>query len=493
MLRALAPMFAIALSACTVGPDFLRPKAPDVDAYTPAKLPDKTTSAPGPAGAAQTFVSGRDLPYEWWTLFRSEPLNRLVSDALKANPDVQVAEAALRQARETYYAEQGGLYPTVDGNLTAERQRVSGALQGRVGTVTTFNLYRATVDVSYGLDIFGGERRLIEARAAQAEFQEYQLEAAYLNLSSNVVGLAIQEASLREQIAATEDIIGAQTDQLDVVRRQFELGAVSRSDVLAQEAAVSQTRATLPGLAKQLAQTRNQLTSLAGRFPSQNIEQTFRFGDLTLPEELPLTLPSRLVEQRPDVRAREALLHAASAEVGVATANQLPQITLTGSVGTAATQMDSLFKSQSTIWSIGAGLAQPIFEGGRLEHEKLAAVAAFDQAAAQYRSTVLTSFQDVANALHALQNDADALAAQAEAERSAADSLALARDQFNAGAINYLTLLNAERTYQQSRISRVQAQASRYADTVALFQALGGGWWNRSDVASGQPSGPSTR
>ncbi|HTI86615.1 MAG TPA: efflux transporter outer membrane subunit [Alphaproteobacteria bacterium] len=491
-LRALAPVFAIALSACTVGPDFLRPKAPDVDAYTPAKLPDKTASAPGPAGAAQTFVSGRDLPYEWWTLFRSEPLNRLVSDALKVNPDVQAAEAALRQARETYYAEQGGLYPEVDGSLSAQRQRSAGALQGRTGT-TTFNLYRASIDVSYGLDIFGGERRLIEARAAQAEFQEYQLEATYLTLSSNVVGLAIQEASLREQIAATEDIIGAQTDQLDVVRRQFELGAVSRSDVLAQEAAVSQTRATLPGLSKQLAQTRNQLTSLAGRFPSQNIEQTFRFGDLALPEELPLTLPSKLVEQRPDVRAREALLHAASAEIGVATANQLPQITLTGSVGTAATQFSDLFKSQSLIWSAGAGLAQSIFDGGRLDHEKKAAVAAFDQAAAQYRSTVLTSFQDVADALHALQNDADALAAQAEAERSAADSLALARDQFNAGAINYLTLLNAERTYQQSRISRVQAQASRYADTVALFQALGGGWWNRSDLASGQPSSPSTR
>jgi NodT family efflux transporter outer membrane factor (OMF) lipoprotein len=479
---------ALLAGGCTVGPDFLRPKAPDVSGYTPAALPEKTTSAPVAAGEAQSFAIGRDLPYEWWTLFRSEPLNRLVSDALKANPDVQAAEAALRQARENYYAEQGGLYPQVDANVTAQRQRFSGASLGRAGGATTFNLYQPSVDVSYGVDVFGGERRLIEARAAQAENQAFQLEAAYLNLSSNVVGLAIQEASLREQISATEDIVRAQSDQLDVVRRQFEFGAVSRADVLAQEAQVAQTRATLPPLAKQLAQTRNQLTTLAGRYPSQNLDQTFRFTDLTLPQELPLSVPSRLVEQRPDVRASEALLHAASAQIGVATANQLPQLTLTASVGSAATQIDNLFKSQSLIWSIGAGAVQPIFHGGTLEHEKKAAIAAFDQAAAQYRSAVLTSFQDVANALHALQNDADALAAQAEAERSAADSLTLARDQFNAGAISYLTLLNADRTYQQARISRVQAEAARYADTVALFQALGGGWWNRTEVASGQPT-----
>jgi NodT family efflux transporter outer membrane factor (OMF) lipoprotein len=487
-LRAVVPLVAMVLSACAVGPDFLRPKAPDVDAYTPDTLPAKTTSASVTAGEAQAFLPGRDIPYEWWTLFRSEPLNRLVTEALKANPDVQAAEAALRQARENYYAEQGGLLPTVDANVTAQRERLSGASFGQGRSATTFNLYQPSIDISYGVDVFGGERRLIEARGAQAENQAFQLEAAYLNLSANVVGLAIQEASLREQIAATEDIVRAQSDQLDVVRRQFDLGAVSRADVLAQEAQVAQTRATLPGLAKQLAQTRNQLTTLTGRYPSQNLDQTFRFTDLTLPQELPLSVPSRLVEQRPDVRASEALLHAASAQIGVATANQLPQVTLTASVGSAATQIDNLFKSQSVIWSIGAGVLQPIFRGGTLEHEKKAAIAAFDQAAAQYRSAVLTSFQDVANALHALQNDADALAAQAEAERSAADSLTLAREQFNAGSISYLTLLNADRTYQQARISRVQAEATRYADTVALFQALGGGWWNRTEVASGQPT-----
>ncbi|MGE5537527.1 MAG: efflux transporter outer membrane subunit [Gemmatimonas sp.] len=485
LVASAAGVLALSVAGCAVGPDFARPKAPEVAAYTKDAVPEKTMVAPGVAGEPQAFVSGRDLPYQWWTLFRSEPLNRLVTEALGGSPDVRAAEAALRQARELYYAEQGGLLPTVDANVAASRQRVSGAAQGRPGS-TTFNLYRASIDVTYGLDVFGGERRLIEAQAAQAEFQQYQLEAAYLTLSSNVVGLAIQEASLREQVAATQDILKAQTDQLEVVRRQFDLGAVSRADVLAQEANVAQTRATLPGLAKQLAQTRNQLTVLAGRFPSEEVEQSFRFADLTLPLELPVSLPSRLVDQRPDIRAREALLHSASAQIGVATANQLPQLTLDASFGTTAVRPGSLFKPASRVWSLGGSLLQPIFEGGRLEHEKQAAIAAYDQAEAQYQSAVLTAFQDVANALRALQSDADALAAQAEAERSAQDSLALAREQFNSGAISYLTLLNADRTYQQARISRVQAQAARYADTVALFQALGGGWWNRSDAASGK-------
>jgi NodT family efflux transporter outer membrane factor (OMF) lipoprotein len=484
------PLLAALLSAtllasgCAVGPDFLRPKAPDVKGYTPEPLAEKTAASATTAGEAQSFAVGQDIPGEWWTLFRSQPLNVLVEQSLKTNPDIQAAQAAFRQARENLYAEQGSLFPTVDGQLSAERQRTSGAIQGRPGTTTTFNLYRASVDVSYGLDLFGGERRLVEAQAAQAEFQNFQLEAAYLTLSSNVVALAVQEASLREQIAATEDILKSETESLDVVRRQFELGAVSRADVLAQEAAVAQTRATLPPIQKQLAQTRNQLAALAGRYPSEAIEQSFRFADLQLPQELPVSLPSKLVEQRPDIRASEALLHAASAQVGVATANQLPQITLTASLGSAATKPGSLFTADSGIWSIGAGLLQPIFHGGTLEHEKRAAVAAYDQAAAQYRSTVLQAFQNVADALRALQSDADAVRAQAEAERSAADSLAISREQFRNGAISYLVLLNADRTYQQARINLVQAQATRYADTVALFQALGGGWWNRSDAVA---------
>lgn len=471
---------------CTVGPDFLRPKAPEASGYTKDQMPAATNTAAVAGGEAQSFAVGHDIPAQWWTLFQSVPLNNLVEQSLKANPDLKAAEAALRQARENLYAEQGSYYPSVDAEGGAARQRLSGASQGRPGTSSTFNLYRAAVDVSYSLDLFGGERRLIEAQAAQAEYQQFQLEASYLTLSANVVALAIQEASLREQIAATEDIVKSETDQLNVVRQQFNFGAVSRAEVLAQEATLAQTKATLPGLQKQLSQTRNQLTALAGRLPSDEIEQNFKLADLKLPQELPVSLPSKLVEQRPDIRAREALMHSASAEVGVATANQFPQISLDANYGFAATRTGSLFNTTSQTWSLGASVLQPIFHGGELEHEKKAAVAAYDQAAAEYQSTVLTAFRNVSDSLRALSSDADSLNAQAEALRSASDSLALSQDQFKNGAINYLTLLNAQRTYQQARINLVQAQAARYADTVALFQALGGGWWNRNDaVASG--------
>lgn len=482
---AAVPLLAIALmlGGCEVGPDFLRPKAPEAKGYTPEPLAAQTSSAQIASGGAQTFATGKDIPAQWWTLFRSEPLNRLVGSALQSNPDLQAAEAALRQAREVLYAEQGSLFPSVEAQAGASRERISGASRGVPGSAT-FNLYQASVNVSYALDLFGGERRLIESDAAQAEYQDYQREAAYLTLTANVVALAVQEASFRDQIAATEDIIKAESDQLDVVRRQFDLGAVSRADVLAQEASLAQTRATLPGLQKQLAQTRNALTALAGRLPSEEVEQRFRLADLQLPQELPVSLPSQLVEQRPDIRAGEALLHSASAQIGVATANQFPQFTLDASFGTAATHTGNLFSSGSQVWSFGGNLLAPIFEGGTLEHEKRAAVAAYDQAAANYRSTVIKAFQNVADSLRALQSDADALRAQAEAERSASDSLTLARDQFRNGAISYLQLLNADRTYQQARVQLVQAQAARYTDTVALFQALGGGWWNRTATAA---------
>lgn len=483
---AMASFLAMAavLGGCEVGPDFLRPKAPDVKGYTPEPLAP-TASAPTPKGAAQTFDAGKDVPADWWTLFHSESLDRLVQSALKANPDLKAAEAALRQARELLYAEQGSLYPSVDAQLGASRERFSGATRGVPGS-SIFNLYQASVDVSYGVDLFGGERRLIESDAAQAEFQGYQREATYLTLTANVVALAIQEASLRDQIAATDDIIKSESDQLDLVRRQFDLGAVSRADVLAQEASLAQSRATLPPLEKQIAQTRNSLTALAGRFPSQEIEQQFQLSDLVLPQDLPVSLPSHLVEQRPDIRAQEALLHSASAQIGVATANQLPQLALSASYGSAALRTGDLFSSGSTVWNFGANLLAPIFAGGTLLHEKRAAVAAYDEAAANYRSTVLKAFQNVADTLRALQSDADALKAQAESERSASESLTLARTQFSNGAISYLQLLNADRTYQQARLGRVQAQAARLADTVALFQALGGGWWNRTvQVSSG--------
>ncbi|MGA3305391.1 MAG: efflux transporter outer membrane subunit [Stellaceae bacterium] len=475
---------ALLLAACAVGPDFERPAAPAVSGYTPENLAPDTAAADIAGGAAQHFAAGQDIPGEWWTLFHSEPLNALIAESLKANPDLQAAQAALRQAQELVYAQEGVFFPSVDGSFQMQREKINGAASGEPNLRGIFNLSTAAVSVSYPLDVFGGERRQLESTEAQAEFQRFQLEAAYLTLTSNVVAAAVQESGLRAQIAATRDIIDGQSKQVEVLRQQFNLGGVAKSAVLAQETILAQTRATLPPLQKQLAQQRNRIAALAGRFPSQDTPQTFELAGLQLPQELPVSLPSQLVEQRPDVRASEAQLHQASAQIGVATANMLPQFTITGDIGSTALAVGSLFTPGTGVWSIAAAVAQPIFHGGTLLHQKRAAEAAYDEAAAQYRSTVIAAFQNVADALRALQADADALKASLAAEQAAADSLGLARDQFKLGAISYPALLDSQTAYQQTRIALVQAQANRYADTAALFQALGGGWWNRTDVAA---------
>jgi NodT family efflux transporter outer membrane factor (OMF) lipoprotein len=475
---------ALLLAACSVGPDFKRPAAPDVSGYTPEKLAPGTASADMPGGAPQAFVEGQDIPGEWWTLFHSEPLNALIAEALKANPSLQAAQAALVQAREYVYAQEGVFLPSVNAGAQTQRQKTNGAAFGETGGHEIFNYSTATLSVTYPIDVFGGERRQLESTEAQAEYQRFQLEAAYLTLTSNVVAAAIQESSLRAQIAATQDILDDESKQLDLLRQQFTLGGVAKSAVLQQETVLAQTRATLPPLQKQLAQARNRIAALAGRFPSQDTPQTFDLASLQLPVELPVSLPSQLVEQRPDVRASEAQLHEASAQIGVATANMLPQFTISGDVGSAALSVGSLFLPGSGVWSIAAGITQPIFHGGTLLHEKRAAEAGYDEAAAQYRSTVIGAFQNVADALRALQADAETLKAALAASRAAEDSLDLARGQFKLGAISYPALLDSQTAYQQTRIALVQAQANRFADTAALFQALGGGWWNRKDVAA---------
>ncbi|MGE3624601.1 MAG: efflux transporter outer membrane subunit [Bdellovibrionales bacterium] len=481
-----APSFVILatimLSACAVGPDFERPPAPNVQSYEPTPLPEKTIAVNTPGGAAQAFIPDGVIPAEWWKLFHSEPLNRLIARSLQANPDLAAAEAALREAHENAAAGYGLLLPSVDSGFNVTRQRVPGAVSGGTGSPPPFTVYNASVSVSYGLDVFGGARRYIEALTAAEEFQAFELEAARLSLTGNVVTTAIREASLRAQIAATRRIIDDEKQSLDLLQKQFDLGAIAKSPVLAQAATLAQTRATLPPLEKDLAQTRHLLSVLAGQLPSVAPEGKFELASLTLPKKLPVSVPSRLVEQRPDIRAAEASLHAASAEIGVATANMLPQFDITGDIGTVATALSGLGGPASLIWSLAGGITQPLFHGGELLHRRRASEAAFDQAAAVYRKTVLTAFQDVADSLRALQSDAEALKASAEAERAARESLNLSRQQYKEGAISYLSLLDAQRTAQQAKIALVQAQAQRYADTAALFTALGGGWWNRAEA-----------
>lgn len=482
--KAAAAAFVATLSACAVGPDYKRPESPQTQSFTATPLPARTVTAKGEAGKAQSFQHGADIPGQWWTLFHSDKLNALVEQALRDNQDVAAAQAALRQAHENALASQGSFFPSFDGNGNVTRQKISGASFGQPGGGgAIYSLFNANVSVSYTLDVWGGVRRGVEAQVAQAEYQNFQLEGTYLTLTSNVVTTAVQEASLRAQIAATEQIVDADTKQLDVVKRQFQLGGVSKVDVLTQQSQLANIRATLPPLRKQLAQTRDQLAVLLGHLPSDQPAARFELDDLKLPDNLPVSLPSSLVGQRPDIRASEAQLHQASAEVGVAIANMLPQVTISGSYGGTSTNVSDLLKSASNVWSIGGGITQPLFHGGELLHKKRASVAAYDQALAKYRGTVLTAFQNVADTLHALDADAEALQAQDDAADAAEEALKLARVQYQSGAISNLTLLVSLRQYQTARIAQLQAQAARYADTAALFQALGGGWWNRQATA----------
>jgi NodT family efflux transporter outer membrane factor (OMF) lipoprotein len=475
----------VALTGCAVGPDFERPAAPDVEGYTPAPLSAKTASAGVTGGEEQRLVQGLDIPGQWWTLFHSSALNTLIDEALKNNPTLPTAEAALRQAWENVYAAQGAFFPTAVVGYSPSRNKTA---TGVVFTSASsgppfFTLHTAQVVVTYAPDVFGSTRREVESLGAAAEFQRFQVEAAYLTLTSNVVAAAVQEASLRGQIAATEEIIKIDTQALDILRKQLELGQVAGGDVAAVEATLAQAWATLPPLQKQLAVQRDLLTALIGRFPSQEPAENFELTSLQLPQDLPVSLPSKLVEQRPDVRSAEAQMHAASALIGVAVAAQLPQFTLTANAGTVSNLISQFFATPGTaFWTVAGNVAQTVFDAGTLLHKKRAADAAFDQAAAMYRSTVITALQNVADALHAVQSDADTLKAAYAAERAAFKSLEIARRQLQLGAISYLGLLTAENTYDTALLALVQSQAARYADTAALFQALGGGWWNREDV-----------
>jgi NodT family efflux transporter outer membrane factor (OMF) lipoprotein len=473
-------------SGCAVGPNFRHPAPPAVQAYLPGPLPPHTESVSVAGGDAQHFVDGMNIPAQWWTLFRSPALDTLIQQALKNNPSVQSAQAALREANENYYAQRGPLLPGVQAGYSLQRQRnATGTLAPTLSSgESIFNLHTAQVSVSYVLDVFGGARREAESRHSVADSQRYQLEATYLTLASNVITTAIEEAAARAQLAATNGIVQSEREALQILRRQYELGSIAMTDVMAQEAALATTEATVPALKKQLEQSRHALATLAGHFPSESADEHFELESLHLPQDLPVTVPAQLVRQRPDVLAAEAQLHSATAEVGVAIANMLPQITLTGNEGGASTQFGQLFAAGNTFWAGGASLTQTVFAGGALLHKERAAQAELDQAGAQYRSVVLTAFQNVADTLTALELDAQTLSASVRAERAAEESLLTVRRNVELGSVGYLALLNAQQTYQQAVLNLAQAQANRFSDTAALFQALGGGWWNRESPSS---------
>ncbi|MBC3870577.1 efflux transporter outer membrane subunit [Undibacterium oligocarboniphilum] len=485
---ALPALLAALLGGCAVGPDFQRPATPQTSSYT-----TRAVTQTGEAGSAeapqQQLIASKTIDAQWWTAFGSETINQLVAAAFSHNPGIDGARAALRQARETAEAQRSSYFPTLQASYSPSKQR--NAVGTISPTLTTgdpvYTLHTAQLNISFVPDVFGLNRRTVESLTAQQEVQQFQLEATYLTLASNVVSNAIQLALVRAQIQANQEIIRAAESALEGTRRQAAAGFASALDIAAQETALAQAKLALPPLQKQLDQTRDLLAVLTGVTPAEMQPLQIDLADLKLPAELPVSLPSQLIEQRPDIRAAEASVHAASAQVGVALANRLPQFSLSATDGGTATVFSSMFASGNQFWSVTGNATQTLFDFGNLKHKQNAAEAALDQAAAQYKTTVLSAFQNVADTLYALDADSKAVSVAASAESIAAKNLKLTREQFRLGAIPIAPVLIAEQAWQQSRLSLLQNQAARYSDSVALFQALGGGWWNRPELANADP------
>jgi NodT family efflux transporter outer membrane factor (OMF) lipoprotein len=487
--RLLGAAATVVIAGCTVGPDFKSPPAPTESSYVTTAIVTTSKTPDTFAGGSQQFHAGQDISAEWWSLFHSAPLNALIERSLRNNPDIKAAQSALAVAREEVLAQRGAYYPSVSAGVAVSRQKTPAEISPTPNSgALNFSLYTPQVSVSYVPDVFGLNHRTVEYLNTQAEIARYALVATQITLTANIVAAALQEASLRAQIDATEQLIRVNSGMLDILRNQYGKGYAGRLDVAAQEAQLAQMAATLPPLQKQLAQQRDLLAVLSGGYPDQALPEAFTLSSLQLPSDLPLSLPSRLVEQRPDVKQAEENLHAASAQIGIAEANRLPNITLTADAGNSALALSQIFNGSTGFWDLGAALTQPIFDGGILLHKEKAARYAYDEAAAQYRSAVLTAFQNVADTLNALEQDADALKAAAAATAAAKVTFDLTQRQVQGGYAATLALSTAEIAYQQAVMNLVQAQSSRFMDTAALFQALGGGWWNTPAEAPVPPS-----
>jgi NodT family efflux transporter outer membrane factor (OMF) lipoprotein len=492
---ALAAILAAALSGCSVGPDFKPPVAAPTTRYTAPgeKMPsDARSAAPN-----QTIALGEKVTGEWWTLFRSPELDLTVKQAIAGSRTLESAKARLLAARETVTATSGALYPQVNFNASAAREKVSASTFGLTPSEAplppNFNLFQVGPTVSYALDIFGGTRRQIEQQAALADYQRDQLDAAYLTLTGNAVTQAIQLAAVRAQLKAVSDILDLDRQNLQLVRKERQAGTVPDSDVVTAESQLAADETLQPGLEQQLSVAKHALAVLLGRAPGDWSPPDFNLAALTLPSQLPVSLPSELVHQRPDIQAAEAQLHAASAQIGVATAQLYPSITLSGGVSAAGLDPGHLFSPAGLVWSIAAGLTQPIFDGGVRQAERRAALASFRASAADYQQTVLQAFGQVADVLQALTHDAGLLAAQRSALDMASESVRLQRINYGNGGIGILNLLDAQHQYQQALLGYVRANAQRYQDTIQLLLAMGGGWWDANLTVADNNSPPSEK
>jgi NodT family efflux transporter outer membrane factor (OMF) lipoprotein len=472
------------LTGCAVGPDFVRPRAPAVTHYVSGTDPAETVTA---HGAAQRFTAGARVAADWWRLFGSAKLDAIVTEALAANPGLEAAQASLRQSEDNLHSGYGIFYPQAEADAAATRQRFSPLKFGSDTTSSIFNLFTLSASVSYALDVFGGERRMIEGLHAQLDLQRATEQATYLTLVANIVNTVVARAAYRAEIDATNELIELQHQQVKLAEVQVNAGTAPYSNVLSLESQLASTQATVPQLEQRLSQSDDLLATLVGHVPAEWSPPDIGLAELTLPAELPVSLPAELVRQRPDVLVAEASAHGASANVGVATAALLPSVTLTGSYGANSTSTGQLTAANGRAWDVGAGLTQPLFQGGTLWFRRKAALDQYQQAAALYAQVVLGAFAQVADTLRALEHDAAALRAQQEALTTAKEALDLVQANYEAGLSTYLDVLSADAQYHQATINDLQTVAVRYQDTVALYVALGGGWW--TDAAGPTPGG----
>ncbi len=478
-MRASAALAVAVLPGCAVGPNYTKPATPTPPRFTEQALP---------AATDQALAQGADVDGAWWRAFRSPKLTALVDLALRQNPSLEAAQQTLHQAQEVTLAQEGSFLPSLSGQLSRQRLRESGAQLGVPGITEQFSLYSAQLNVSYTFDVWGLNRRSVQSDEARAAYQRFELEAAANMLAANTASAVINAAALAAEIRAEQALVAAEQRLLATVQSQFQLGAATGTDVATQESQLAQTQALVVPLQTQLAQTRDQISAYIGRVPAEAELPEFALQDFTLPGTLPVSLPSSLVAQRPDIRAAEAQLQQATADLGVAIANRLPQITLTGSLGSSPASFYQLFTPGTGAYALTNQLLAPIFSGGALLHQQRAAAAALKSAAASYKNVVVTAFQNVADVLTQVVDDRSALTANENAERAAARSLSLAETQYQAGSVAYLTVLTSQSQYQSAVINLIRAQAARYTDSVALFTALGGGWWNRTLVQPAPPS-----
>lgn len=465
----LAPCVAV-LTACTLGPDFSRPPAPHVDRYV-ATAPE-TFAAPG---GVQTLSAATPVRDDWWTSFGCDAINAAVDDMLTGNATLEGAQATLRQSEDELRAGAGIFYPQIDTQAGASRQRYSPLRTGVNAAPSIFNLFTLSATISYTLDIWGGERRQVEALAAQTDSQRYALAATYLTLAANVVNAMIARAAYGDEIAATTEMIGLVREQVRITEAQVVAGTSAWSAVLSLQNELATLEASVPGLEQKRAETEHLLALLAGMYPAQWNSRAVSLDEIVLPATLPQTVPSSLVRRRPDILQAEAVLHVASANIGVATAALFPQITLSASGGLDATVLHALGNAGGQVWSVAAGVTAPVFHGGTLWFQRKAAIDAYDESQAAYREVVLAAFAQVADTLRALEHDAQTVEAQTRAVQSAAEALRLIKESYQAGTVGYLQILVADGQFHQARIAWLQANAQRLQDTVALYAALGGG------------------